>query len=77
MVSEQLSMRRRQSELNEIPSRWQRYTLITPPWATTRTSSPFGWPAVICPIALSMRAQTSGSGSPPGGGQSSGERTQE
>ena len=75
IVSEPLSIRIRQSALNETPSKWQRYTLITPPCATTRTSSPFRWSAPIRSIACRTRAQTSGSGSPPGGGQSSGDRT--
>ncbi len=29
------------------PRQWARYALITPPWQTTSTSSPFGWPAAI------------------------------
>src|SRR5438093_3394209 len=41
-VSEALSTRSRQSGLNEQPRSAQAYTLMTPPCATTSTSSPLG-----------------------------------
>ena len=75
-VSEALSTRRRHRWLNEQPSSAQAYTLMTPPWATTSTSSPLGWAAAMRSTATRTRSLTTGSGSLSGGGQSWGARSQ-
>ena len=69
-MREALSTRRRQSELNEQPSSAHAYTLMTPPCATTSTSSPFGCNPPMCSMAARTRELTTSRGSPPGGGQS-------
>src|SRR5262245_31057354 len=69
-VSDALSTRNRQSELNEQPSSAHAYTLMTPPCETTRTSPPLGCAAAIRSMAARTRELTASSGSPPGGGQS-------